>query len=250
MQINKYVSLAFGLLILLTGCAAPPTPILPTTTPAPTVAEPTATATFLPPPTVTLFPTATARDESATIPVITATPGSPEPTSLTPATTATAGATSPQSSPAPQASPTPARSPTPTLSPTPIVSGLPDGVTLVDMIYAADFSQGWPTINEPAASLEIVNGQYVFEVGPFNAYFLTTTAVNRRDMYAQVEVTPEECPQHGGYGMIYRYQDAANYYLFTIFCDHTYTVIAKVAGSIVGVTNGALPAGADRKSVV
>lgn len=112
-------------------------------------------------------------------------------------------------------------------------------------VFAADFYQGWPATNDPTAKIRIIGGRYVFEIGPFDARFVTTTAVNHRDTYTQVEATPDRCIEgnDGGYGLLFRYVDANNYFLITFFCDNTFSVIARVAGSIVsgGFVNGPLP---------
>jgi len=130
---------------------------------------------------------------------------------------------------------------TPTLAPP---AGVPGGVDVAEIVYSADFYQGWPSTNDGTAKMSIVNGQYLFAIGPFDARLVTTTAVNRRDMYAQVEVTPKQCPAKTGYGLIFRYTDTGNYYLLTIFCDKTFTIGGRDSGSVFGNNQG-LPDGLD-----
>lgn len=137
----------------------------------------------------------------------------------------------------------PTAPPTPTLAP-----DIPDGVSVVSMLYSTSF-QGWPTANDPTVKLSFIDGLYQFEIGPKDAIHWTTTAVNQRNMYAQIEVTPKQCPAKPkiGYGLMFRYVDVNNYYLLTIFCDKSFTIGGKVSGSIFG-NNGVLPGGLDPTS--
>jgi hypothetical protein len=141
----------------------------------------------------------------------------------------------------------PTNTPAPTSAPA--GGGLP-GVSRDRMIFAADFYQGWPTIDESNVLIRLMDGQYLFEVGPTDAARVQTTAVNQRDAYVQVEVTPRACPEEAGYGLIVRYVDDDNYYLTTISCDNRVTAVARVAGSFSGGTllDDALPAGLDAAS--
>ncbi|MBN1313586.1 MAG: hypothetical protein JXB30_19430 [Anaerolineae bacterium] len=223
------ISLCGFFAAMLLGCNSAPSEVLPTTTPAPTQVILTATTTPLPPPTVTPFPTATPRGE---IQPLDNTTVSEDETSET--------LSDNPGEPAPNPTEVPHEATPTTVAP----SGVPDGVNVAETIFSADFYQGWPSTNEGTAKMSIVNGQYLFSIGPFDARLVTTTAVDRRDMYAQVEVTPKQCPAKTGYGLIFRYTDTGNYYLLTIFCDKTFTVGGRDSGSVFG-NNNALPEGLD-----
>jgi hypothetical protein len=234
------IIVVFAWLWLMVGCRSAAAPVVPTATPVPAQAIPTSTATFLPPPTVTLYPTATARDGEVVVPQpsvpISATeaPGAPPAPVQSPVNT---------DIPAPTATSTPI--PAPTASPTVSFVNLPAGVSLGGEVYLSDFSAGWPSVNDPTAKIAIKDGQYHFEIGPFDGRFFNTTAVKQGNLYAQVEVTPETCPDKTGYGLMFHFNDANNYYLVTIFCDSSYTAVAKVGGSVIGLSNGKLPGGLD-----
>jgi hypothetical protein len=246
------ILLVFG--AILAGCGALPEATLPTATPPPVAALPSATPTQLPPPTVTTFPTATLRsgevvpvtfDPNATLaPVLTA--------ANTEASLPSSGTLSaPVATTAPTSIPvtdTPFPTYTPTATPTSPVAALPDGMVVVDNVFTADFFQGWPSFNDDTAKIAIQQGQYVFKIGPLSARFVNTTVVNRSDMYVQVEVTPKTCSAENGYGLMYRYKDASNYYLFTVFCNKTFTAVARVNGSLLGFLNEYLPADLDPAS--
>lgn len=232
MQRLTQTTLCACLLMLLSGCGGTSSVVLPTTTPAPTQEVPTATATFLPPPTVTPFPTATPRGTGQPPLVdVAMTPGgliTPEASSEMPSDAGT---------PTAAATPLP---PTATLTPT-TPPDIPDDVTVGSVLYTTSF-QGWPTANEPTAKMSFADGLYLFEVGPKDARYWTTLAVSQSNMYIQMEVTPRQCPAkpRTGYGLIFRYVDENNYYLLTIFCDKSFTVGGKDSASIFG-NNGVLP---------
>jgi hypothetical protein len=239
--------IGLGLAIFLVACRGEPSPVLPTATPGPTQPIPTSTPTPLPPPTVTPFPTRATSGESPPLPETqpvtggaTTPEGSEQLPTSTPAVAPTAGVAEPQNTP-PQASP-----PTQAAQAS-SGGGFPPGVATGSRVFYADFYQGWPSINDETARLYIYGGRYIFEIGPFDARFMATTAVDRRDIYTQVEAAPDTCPTGGGYGLLFRFVDAGNYYLVTIFCDNTFSVSAKVGGTIVGgvFADGPLPGGVD-----
>jgi hypothetical protein len=110
-------------------------------------------------------------------------------------------------------------------------------------VLNAPFEQGWPSEDSTTAKYSLQNGQYLFDIGPFDGRFFATTQVNEDDMYAQVEVTPSQCPPDGGYGLFFRYGDASNYYAFTVFCDGSYRVVSRVNGALSGGTDGTVSGG-------
>jgi hypothetical protein len=233
-----------GVAFTLAACAGQSEPgpaLLPTATVQPTQAIPTPTETPLPPPTVTSFPTVTPRSETPED--LTAEPLEPGEGSEEPAPTSE----SEEQPPVEETSAPPTS--TPISAPATSDSGLP-GVSRDRMIFAADFYQGWPTIDEANVLIRLVDGQYLFEVGPTDAARVQTTAVNQRDAYVQVEATPKACPDETGYGLIFRYVDDDNYYLVTFSCENRVTAVARVDGSFSGGTlvDDDLPAGLDAAS--
>lgn len=96
----------------------------------------------------------------------------------------------------------------------------------------ADFSSGWPTFEDTSARLYPANGQYIFDLGLGALRYLATAAIDRADLYAQVEATPDECPSGGGYGLFFRFKDVDNYYALTVFCDGRVTVYLRTGGTL------------------
>lgn len=261
-QTVRFTVLLFTL-TLLVACAPPEAgPMLPTATPFPTPLTPSPTATQTPLPTVTPYPTATlpptatlSAEAQATLDAAAATAGVQPAASLQPG--ATTGTTQPTVSSGPTQTPAPSSTPAPTLppppSPTPAIGiPVPSGVSIGEPFYVTDFSAGWPTINDATAKIEIVRGQYVFELGPFDGRLLTTTLVNQADYYVALDAYPdaERCPARAGYGIVFRYVDNSNYYVFTVYCDNTFAVAARIGGRLigVGVAEQTLPSGLDAKS--
>lgn len=224
------------IIVVLVGCAPAAAPALPTTTPGPTYALSPATSTPLPPPTVTPFPTRGQDEVAAVEPTGENVDVTPEET-IEASPTPTTGAAQQTATPA-GSQPTAAPTTAPTQAST--GDGFPSGVNVDSRIFYADFYQGWPEIDEATAHLYIAQGQYKFELGPFDARFITTSTVNQADIYTQVDVNPEECVTGGGYGLLFRYIDASNYYLVTLYCDNTFAVVARIGGSVTG---GALVSG-------
>lgn len=242
MQRRALVAILLCLTIALPACGGNvPSPMLPTATPGPTQMVPTATPTPLPPPTVTSFPTVTPRGNVPALPtnggqIPTAEPGTDT------APTADAGGV-----------PLPTQPPPPTATPSGGgLEGYPAGVNLGQRIYLADFSVGWPTIDESTAQVYLSGGKYVFKIGPYDGRFMSTTRINERDMYVQVEVSPTECPEGGGYGLLFRYIDGNNYYLLTVYCNNTFSVNARLGGHFAQspLASGPLPGGLDATSLV
>jgi len=232
-----------GLAWLLSGClAADATPALPTATALPTQAVPTATATFLPPPTVTSYPSPTMRGAEG----IVIAPPADVPTDAAGAPAAPA-APDVQDTAVPVATATPVPTEAPTLTPTLAFINLPSGISLANSLYSTNFD-GWPAFNDPTAKSSFSGGVYHFDMGPFDGRFLNTTALNADNIYIQLDVTPGTCPEKAGYGVMFHFKDASNYYLLTVFCDNTYTAVAKVAGSVQALNYGNLPSGLDAKS--
>lgn len=235
---------------ILIGCggAAVTPALLPTATPEPTAIIPTPTSTMRPPPTVTPFPTLPGGEDSAEVaeatqPSTTETPGAsteaPTATTAAPTDAPTQALGSPTPSPTDTPIPTPTSSPTPTATPTSIA---PAGVNLGNRLYEADFYQGWPTINESSSHIYLVNGVYLFEIGPNDAGYMTTGTIVIDNFYAAVEVTPRDCVTRGGFGLWFRFADNSNYYAFNIWCDDTYTVTGRDGGILnAGLAEGALP---------
>lgn len=205
MHKSLLLTITLGLALLLSACASAPLAPSPTATLPPTMVPPTVTPTPLPPPTVTPFPTAT--------------PLPPPTLALAPTAEAGEGAAEPTVSgtATPEAEATTATAPA-------AGAALPEKD---ELILVADFSSGWPTFEDSGARLYPANGQYIFDLGPAALRYLATEAIDRTDLYAQVEVTPDQCPPGGGYGLFFRFKDAGNYYALTIFCDSRVTVYLR-----------------------
>lgn len=234
---------SLGVAWFLSGCRPAGTAAtLPTATTLPTQPIPTSTATFLPPPTVTSYPSPTMRGAEGVVTQVdipagvTAAPGAPS----------TSAPVAQNTSP-PPATATTVPTPAPTLTPTLSFVNLPSGISLANSVYATNFD-GWPSFKDPSAKSSFSGGHYHFDMGPFDGRFLNSTALDAANIYIQLDVTPDSCPDKAGYGVMFHFKDANNYYLLTVFCDNTFTAVSKVAGSVSALSYDNLPPGLDAKS--
>ena len=170
---RRFTWLAFfaAVLLIVVGCAGEPTALpLPTATPAPTQPIPTPTPTSTPPPTVTPFPTITPRPEETATPVDSEDNSDGDATDRTRRQEATdeAAATDDNvNNPPPPPPPTeelPANAPEDAVGPLPL--------------FTAGFEAGWPDIDQNTVKIEMKNGVYTFEVGPFDGASIATTQID------------------------------------------------------------------------
>jgi len=214
------------ILLLLVGCSNTPQPPVeapPTQLPTATSA---ATPTELPPPTVTPFPTVTPRSESVDL-------------SEEDGADAESGDEGEAEEASTEEDSGESEAEEGSAAPSDSNSDLPSGVNVGQLLYETSFSRGWPNIEEETAVIDTVQGVYIFELGPFDGRFLTTSGVDGGNAYIEIEATPVECPAQGGYGMVFRFGDDG-YYQFTLFCSGTYSVFPRVDGRPVGGSNGSL----------
>ena len=218
----------------LIGCAGQSGGDLPTATPPPIMPTETMTATFLPPPTVTAFPTATQRGDSGIAPPpVDGSTATPQPGAAITATPS-----------GPTAIPTTA-APTATLTQPPPPIPIPDGTILGERVFTADFFQGWPPADFPTVKMGIVDGQYVITAGPSDAGVRNSGTVNQKDLVQQIELTLSSCPAQTGFGMRFRQKDSGSYYRISVFCDNTYAAGTVLSGSVTIIGSGSLPSGVD-----
>ena len=207
-----------SLCIFLGGCAPGSSPLLPTATLIPTQPVSTNTPTPLPPSTVTPYPTITPQGDVSQLDEVVAA-GNGEGVAPTGGSSGSAQSDTPI--------------PTVRVSAGSAQGDVPSSLNLGSPIFTADFTQGWPSVDDSTAKISIINGQYTFTIGPFDGRFFNTSTVDQGDLYAQVDVQILECSEGGVYGLLFRQSDAGNYYAFILFCNNTYSVIARVNGSLI-----------------
>jgi hypothetical protein len=137
----------------------------------------------------------------------------------------------PTVTPEPSATPTPESSPTPESAASPTTAP----VALGDVILQDDFSDEarWPASDDEFQNTVIAD----------NALRLTlkqpehfTLAYNNtqlaRDFYASVTGQAGDCAERDRYGLLFRVQDAANYYQFQVDCEGRFRLVAVVDGEL------------------
>jgi hypothetical protein len=239
--------IVFASAVLLAACADAEVALLPTSTPAPIPPVPTSTATPLPPPTVTAFPTATPGGALLEAPVeeVVEEVVEEEPTAEELEEEEVPAVEEEEEQP-----PEPTETPEPTSEPAPQEFGVPDDVELGKQVFSGDFFQGWPEIDDGDSRVYLANGEYNFEVGHRVVRFVATTALDLRDMYAQVEAMPQTCPEGAGYGLSYRYQDEDNHYVLNVSCKNRLTAHVRINGVLQSepLLDEALPSDVDAAS--
>jgi len=232
--------------MLLAACADAEVALLPTSTPAPLPPVPTSTATLLPPPTVTAFPTATPGGELLEAPAEEVVEEAVEAPVEEPAVEEVPEIEEEEEEPLPE----PTETPEPTSEPAPEEPGVPNDVELGKQVFSGDFFQGWPEIKDNDSHVYLADGEYNFEVGHRVVRFVATTALDLRDMYAQVEAMPQTCPDGAGYGLYYRYQDEDNHYVLNVSCKNRLTAHVRINGVLQSepLLDKALPSGMDAAS--
>jgi hypothetical protein len=196
---------------------------------------PPPTATRQPPPTVTPFPTATPGGEAVNVPD--ADPTAEETESTGENETPDAVTTEP-----------PAASPTATeASPS---ASLPEGVQIVGSPLVFAFDTGWPTLDDDRATIGIIGGDYVFNITNDARRYVNSGYVDQENLYLELDVLPESCPDTSSYGLYFRFQDTDNYYALNFFCQNRITVHVRSLGVLITppLVDTTLPDGLDASS--
>ncbi|MCD6576564.1 MAG: trypsin-like peptidase domain-containing protein [Anaerolineaceae bacterium] len=102
-----------------------------------------------------------------------------------------------------------------------------------EIIYKDDFSDeetGWPQENYSDESFYYQNGRYYIMVNDENKYRPITGGENLRDIIIQIDARVEQSSGDGDFGVICRYQDENNLYMFEITQDAYYAIYKLVNG--------------------
>ncbi len=101
-----------------------------------------------------------------------------------------------------------------------------------EVIFQDDFSDeesGWPQENYIDESHYYQNGRYYIKVNSENKYRPITIGENLRDMTIQIDARVEQSSGSGDFGVICRYQDDNNLYMFGITQDAHYAIYKVVS---------------------
>ncbi len=100
-----------------------------------------------------------------------------------------------------------------------------------EVIYQDDFSDegtGWPQGNYNDESYGYQNGRYIINVNSENHIRPITGGVNLEDVIIQIDARVEQSSGDGDFGVICRYQDDNNLYMFEITQDAYYAIYKLV----------------------
>jgi len=126
--------------------------------------------------------------------------------------------------------PSPTPRPTDTPQPSPTATITPPASKLV---YQNDFSRetdDWPTRSGDGYSRKYVNGEYHITLQLENSVYRSMLARDLEDFDVQVDARLVEGPNTNAYGLLFRYQDGDNYYLFRVFPSGHYWLSKRVGG--------------------
>lgn len=139
----------------------------------------------------------------------------------------------PTVTPEPTATPTPENTPTPEAINEAPPTAAP--IALGDLILQDDFADAsrWPASDDEFQNTAIQDHTLVLTLKQPEHFALAYNNTQLAgDFYASVTGQASECAERDRYGLLFRVQDAANYYQFQVDCDGRYRVVAVVDGEL------------------
>jgi hypothetical protein len=94
---------------------------------------------------------------------------------------------------------------------------LPPGTTR--LVYQADFekpSSDWPVRTSGNVLTQYVGGEYRVQVIPLNTFHRPVAPPSLSDFHAEVQARYEGADREKAYGLVFRYEDADNFYRFEV----------------------------------
>jgi S1-C subfamily serine protease/tRNA A-37 threonylcarbamoyl transferase component Bud32 len=104
----------------------------------------------------------------------------------------------------------------------PVVESPPDAGEVLSLDDFSDPDSGWSTSTNKETSRRYENGQFVIEVAVEGTIAWSTLDQEYADVDFEVETIKLGGPDDNGFGVILRYQDRDNFYLFEISSDGFY----------------------------
>ncbi|MBI5081713.1 MAG: hypothetical protein HZB17_10470 [Chloroflexi bacterium] len=126
------------------------------------------------------------------------------------------------------AAPTSTSAPTSTPAPTATATEAPTAIKVGAVIFEETFeSQGlWAIGDAGDSSVNIAGGILTYTQKSSGSYSVRIIGRQGDDFYAEVGATPPgNCGTLDKYGLIFRAQDVANYYVFQLDCDGRYRLL-------------------------
>lgn len=152
--------------------------------------------------------------------------------------------------PAPTEGPTPAAGSAPTDAPQPVLD-------LGPLIFEDLFDEAgpWAVGETDDAAVAVQHGYLQFVQKSIGRFSFRLIGRMGDDFFAQVNTQIDgRCGTSDRYGMIFRLQDANNYYMFLVDCERQYRVVRVVGGNFQNVTdwtrNDAIDGGTNAANVL
>jgi len=99
----------------------------------------------------------------------------------------------------------------------------------------SDPSSGWDNIEDADGITGYYNGSYRILINKSDWYFWSTPGLNYSDVIVDVDATKIGGPDNNEFGLICRYTDAQNFYIFSISSDGFYGITKFIDGTQSGV---------------
>ncbi len=134
-----------------------------------------------------------------------------------------------------------------TATPAPNPAGDPGAPPRGALVYESNLRTGWPVIDTDFGTGNMIPTGYqiIVEREEPWALWVYTTLVRESEFYAEVTVTPNECPAgQGAYGLLFHYESESRFRFFVVACSSGFTLFERSApGSTTALVSGVLPEG-------
>jgi hypothetical protein len=111
-----------------------------------------------------------------------------------------------------------------------------------DLLYQANFdepSEDWETFDDGIIAARFEDGQLILSVNDTNAATWSALAFTFEDFVLDVDATKLAGPDDNGFGVLFRFKDADNYYRFDISSDGFYALTKVEKGEFISVSEWA-----------
>ena len=117
---------------------------------------------------------------------------------------------------------------------TPVETATPPPTAAPGVILVDDFTTntGWASDQNDNHGFGLVDGGYFMYVNTPNATIHSVRSLAFSDLTMQTDARRTSGPESGYYGLICRYQDPKNYYLFAVGSDGAYGIAKYVNGTL------------------
>jgi S1-C subfamily serine protease len=107
---------------------------------------------------------------------------------------------------------------------------IPQGTTVIYQDDFSDSSTGWPSESDSSEAYYYQNGRYFIEINTANHLRPVKGGENLTNSIIEIDAHVEHSSSDGDFGVVCRYQDDNNFYLFDITEDSYYGIFKMISG--------------------